>query len=375
MKVALAHDYLGEFGGAERVLLALSDIYPDAPIYTAFKRRGPALERFKSRKIKTSWVHYIPGFSKFFYSPLRFLAPLIWGSFDFSKYDLVISSASWYVTKGFGARGSSREKPIEICYCHTPPRYLYGYPTSVEWKKNLLARVYALLVNHFMRMYDFSAAQKVDYFIANSENVRKRIKKFYRRDAKVIYPPVELFSDRAIDQLRYKDMGYYLVVSRIVGSKGLEMAVEAANKLKIKLKVVGSPAGYGGLYKRLKELSGPNIEFLGYVEDSELVQLYSKAKAFLALAQDEDFGITPVEALQAGVPVIAFKGGGYTETVTGGKTGVFFEEYTTKGLIEGIKRFEKTKINPTECIKQGKKFSKDVFGRKFKEFVSTCVLG
>src|SRR3989344_5086915 len=183
MKIALVHDYLSEFGGAERVLLALSEIWPEAPIYTAFYRKhSPAWERFKNRKIIASWVQRIPFFSSKLYSPLRFLAPQIWGSFDFSGYDLVISSSSWYITKGFN----------EICYCHTPPRWLYGYATAMNWQKYWPVRAYGNIIGHFMRLYDFRQAQKVKAFIANSEEVRQRIWKFYRRESTVIYPPATL---------------------------------------------------------------------------------------------------------------------------------------------------------------------------------------
>src|SRR3990167_7021110 len=189
LKVALVHDYLGEFGGGERVLEALSEIWPKAPIYTAFYRKEAAYERFKNRKIITSWAQKVPFFNTKLHSPLRFLAPFIWNSFSrqLASYDVVITSASWYVTKGvIGERQkvkSNKEegkdkRPIEICYCHTPPRYLYGYPTSVEWQKYWPVRIYALLVNHFMRVYDFEAAQRVDFFIANSQNDAERIKKF-----------------------------------------------------------------------------------------------------------------------------------------------------------------------------------------------------
>ncbi len=361
MKIALVHDYLNEFGGAERVLLALSEIWPDAPIYTAFYRKNsPAWERFKNKNIKVSWAHYIPFFNNKLHSPLRFLAPLIWGSFDFSKYDVVISSAGWYVTKGF----RKGKKTVEICYCHTPPRWLYGYQTSIEWQKYWPVRVYAAIIGHFMRIYDFKSAQKVDYFIANSKNVASRIKKFYRRNSKVIYPPVEL-----LKASRVKKGDYYLVISRIVGGKGLDLAVEAAMKLGIKLKIAGKPAGYYMEYKRLTKMSKGKVEFLGYVTDQELVKLYTGAKAFLALATDEDFGITLVEAMLAGTPVIAFRGGGYIESVIEGKTGIFFDEPTVDSLTKAIREFERTKIKSEDCIKQARKFSKERFKKEIKEFV------
>ena len=367
MKVAIIHDYLNEFGGAERVLLALSEIWPKAPIYTAFyKKDSPAFERFKNKDIRVSWAHYIPFFDKYLHSPFRFLAPLIWGSFDFSKYDLVVSSASWYVTKGFGTRDTKKKKPIEICYCHTPPRWLYGYKTSIELQKFWPVRIYAAIVGHFMRMYDFTAAQKVNYFIANSKNVAARIKKFYHRDSRVIYPPVEITATG-----RVQKGNYYLVLSRIVGGKGLDLAVKTAVKLGLKLKVAGRPAGYYLEYKKLQKLAKDNIEFLGYVTDEERVRLYSGAKAFLALSEDEDFGITPVEAMAAGTPVIAFRGGGYIESVVEDKTGVFFEKSTVESLSDAIRKFEKMKFRETDCIQQAKKFSRDRFKRELLGFVNS----
>lgn len=362
MKVALVHDYLGEFGGAERVLLALSEIYPKAPIYTAFYREGaPAWERFKEKDVRVSWAHKIPGFATILHSPLRFLAPIIWNSFDFSSYDVVIGSSGWYVTKGFVRKGSA----VEICYCHTPPRWLYGYPTSVEWQRYALVRWYAALIGFFMRHYDYEAAQRVNYFIANSKNTAARIKKFYRRDAVVIYPPVE------IPKLSKTKRGtYFLIASRIVGGKGLALAVEAATKLRLKLKVVGMPAGYASEHQKLLSSAGPTVEFLGHVTDEELTRLYAGAKAFLATAADEDFGMTPVEAQAAGTPVVAFRGGGYLESVVEGKTGVFFDELTVSSLEAAIIELKKLTITREACIAQARKFSKDRFAREIRAFVS-----
>lgn len=371
IKVALVHDYLNEFGGAERVLLALTEIWPEAPIYTAFYKQGSsAWERFKDKDVRTSWVQRVPFFAGKLHSPLRFLAPKIWRSFStkggqgFSEYDVVVSSASWYVTKGFGTRGTEEKKPVEFCYCHTPPRWLYGYQTSIEWQKYWPVRAYGIIVGHFMRQYDFRAAQRVNYFIANSQNVARRIKKLYRRKATVIYPPID---DKFSVLNRKQD--YYLVVSRIVGGKGLELAVRTANKLGRRLKVVGAGAGWGKEEKRLRKLAGQAVEFLGQVSDESLAELYAEAKAFLALAEDEDFGITPVEAMRCGTAVIAFRGGGYVESVVDGKTGVFFDQPTVKGLSQAIKKFEGMKIKSEDCVRQARKFSKARFKREIEEFV------
>lgn len=387
MKVALVHDYLNEFGGAERVLLALSEIWPDAPIYTAFYRENSeAFKRFKGKKIVASWAQNVPFFATKLHSPLRFLAPLIWNSFDFSKFDVVITSASWYVTKGVVKRQTTNDKgrTIEICYCHTPPRYLYGYSTSKKYTNPLIS-AYALLVNHFMRVYDFEAAQRVDFFIANSKEVQGRIKKFYRRDSVVIYPPVEVEERLAHPRggvrvnAREHPGGdsngneYFLIVSRLVGSKGIELAVETFTKLNLPLKVVGTSSGYSTLDEKLKEKAGKNIEFLGYVEDTELAGLYANARAFLALSQDEDFGITPVEAMMSGTPVIAFNGGGYKETVVDGKTGLLIDDLTPDALTIAIGDFKdmdkKSLWDRQQIEKHAQKFNKVRFKSEIKSFV------
>lgn len=361
MKVAIVHDYIKEFGGAERVLKVLSEIYPDAPIYTAFcDKKSSAFEYFKEKKIIESWVHFIPFFPRLA-SPLRFLTPLIWSSFNFKNYDVVISSASWYITKGFKKRNS---KFKEICYCHTPPRWLYGFTTSINFQKFASVRLYAKVVGKFLKSYDQKQAKKVDFFVANSEEVQKRIKKFYGRSSTVIFPPVE------VAQVGDVERGdYYFIVSRIVGAKGLDLAVEAALKLGINLKIAGAPAGYYFEYNKLVEKAQGKVEFLGQVSDEALARLYKGAKAFLALSKDEDFGITPVEAMMCGAPVIAFNGGGYKETVKNGKTGILFDDYSVDGLVNAITKFESMKIDSEACEKQAAKFSKERFVKQMKEFV------
>jgi glycosyltransferase involved in cell wall biosynthesis len=366
LKVALVHDYISEYGGAERVLEALCEMFPEAPIYTAFAVSGStAWKRFCKRKI-VEWKYAALIKQGKLYSPLRFLAPFIWQSFDFSGFDLVISSASWYITKGIITHPGT----THICYCHTPPRYLYGYKTAVEWQKYLPVRIYAKIVNNFLRRYDFLAAQKPNYFIANSKNVKKRIKKFYDRTATVIYPPVEVSEiKKATANLRPKD--YFLVVSRVVGAKGIDLAIEASNKMGFCLKIVGEPAGLRWEEKKFKKLCGKQVEFVGRVSDKALWRLYGECKAFLALATDEDFGITPVEAMAAGRPVIAYRGGGYLETVVSGKTGLFFDKLTVDGLVKAIRKFDDSYhqiLTPKACRLQAGKFSKERFVREIKKF-------
>jgi glycosyltransferase involved in cell wall biosynthesis len=401
MKVALVHDYLKDFGGAERVLEALCEIYPGSPIYTAFYKEGStAHKRFKKRKIITSWAQKVPFFASVLHSPLRFLAPLVWGSFDFSEFDVVVGSSSWYVTKGF----KKGHKTVEVCYCHTPPRYLYGYTTSIDWKKNRLIRIYGVMVNHFMRVYDFEAAQRVDWFIANSKEVAGRIKKFYRRESTVIYPPVDVKKfagfvssfppvsarskkkskgdhSESVDMRAVRSLStaatreYFLVVSRLVASKNVDLVVEVCKKLDLPLKVVGT----GKEMENLKAVAGDksNIEILGEVNDDQLIGLYQNCRAVIFAASDEDFGLVPVEAMAAGRPVIALAEGGVKETVVDGKTGVYFDHATAESLGLAINSFvsleKKGAFRHAAICRYAEKFSKERFKKEIKEFVESKV--
>lgn len=368
MKVALVHDYLNEFGGAERVLKALTELYPRAPIYTIFyKKNSEAGREFKDSKIVQSWFSYLP-FAHKLISPLRFLIPLIWSSFEFSDYELVITSSSWAVTRGM-RRGTNT---TEICYLHTPPRYLYGYDTSRNWQNKWfsgIVKIYAIVVNHFMRIYDFNQAQKVDYYIVNSKNVGRRLEKFYRKyDYKVIYPPIEV-DIKNVSSIDPEAGSYFLTGGRLVAAKNFDKIIEAFNKNGKKLKIFGT----GISEKELKKLARENIEFVGRVPDKRLVSLYKGAKAFIVAQKDEDAGITLVESMLFGTPVIAYQGGGYIETVIEGKTGVFFDELSPNSINETIKEFEQKKFNPKDCITQAKKFSKERFKKQIQTFIKNNV--
>jgi glycosyltransferase involved in cell wall biosynthesis len=365
MKIALVHDYLREFGGAERVLRVLSDMYPKAPIYTAFRiKNSRAGKAFVDKKIKESWLAPLLKLGKL-YSPLRFLAPVVWRSMDLSDYDVVVTSASWYITRGFRVG----KKTKVICYCHTPPRYLYGYKTSIEWQKYFLVRVYAVVVNHFLRIYDFWSTKTVDKWIVNSKNVGGRVKKFYKKDSEVIYPPVEVEKIRKASKgVEKKD--FFLIVSRLVGAKGLEEAVRAANKLGFELKIVGEAAGFSGVEEKIKKLGGEKVRLLGRVSDKEIYKFYAQAKGFIALAQEEDFGMTVVEAMAAGTAVIAFRGGGFKESVIDGKTGIFIEAVDEKTIKEAVKRFSKIKWKKEEIQKWARNFSREKFEEKIRKVVA-----
>ncbi len=366
MKVALVHDYIKDAGGAERVLQVLSQIYPKAPIYTAFySQNSPAGIIFKDKKIIESPFGF---FIKHFrlYSPFRFLLPWIWGSIDLSDYDLVITSCSNYIARGFKVG----DKTKVVAYCHTPPRFLYGFKTGFDWKKNRFIRLYGNFLAHFLRIFDYLSAQKINYWIANSQNVKDRIQKYYRKTATVIYPPIETKKlNEAANNLKKEN--YFLIVSRLVGAKGLEEAIKAANELNLPLKIVGDAQGFTSVSNALQKTANKNIEFVGRVVDEQLWNLYAKAKGFVALAKDEDFGMTVVEAQAGGTPVIAFNGGGFKETVIDGKTGILIEDTDKKTIEKALIRFNKTKWDKKVIMKNAQKFSKESFIKNIKSYIDT----
>ena len=363
VKVALVHDYIKEYGGAERVLEALHELFPDAPVYTTVfcpEFLGPHKKRFESWKIYTSWLQKIPYHHKLI-SVFRLVAPFAFQSFDFSDYDIIITSA----TGAYSPNILNKKHAKLLSYIHTPPRYLYGYATAREWKSNPFIRVIAEVANHILRVVDFRSAQNVDVFIANSENVRQRIKKFYRKDAVVIYPPVDISKDSGFK--RQGSRKYFLAGGRLARPKHIDLIIKAANELQLPLKIFGK--GFAGYGDELKNIAGKTVEFLGEVTDSEKMVLMRNAKAFIMASEDEDFGITPVEAMGVGTPVIAYFSGGLKESVIEGKTGVFFKELTVKSLLHAMKKFEYTKISSEDCIAQANTFSKNEFMRKMKEVI------
>lgn len=362
MKIALVHDYIKELGGAERVLRVLADMYPQAPIYTAFKTEGSsAAKAFSDRKIVQSPFSFLLRYGNM-HSPMRFLLPWIWNSLDLSEYDLVITSCSGYIARGFKVSPKAKV----IAYCHTPPRFLYGFETSVDFKKYWLVRVYATVVNHYLRLFDFESAQRIDKWLVNSNNVAARVTKFYRKDSMVIYPPIDVkLFEKAAEGVEKGN--YFLIVSRLVGAKGLLEAVRAAKHLKVKLKIAGGSVGYSNIQDEIKKLGGESVEILGRVDDGLLANLYALAKGFIALARDEDFGMTVVEAMAAGTPVIAFDGGGFRETIVDGETGIFIEDTDVKTLEAAFKRFDEIKWDKEKIQKQARKFSREIFEEKIKE--------
>jgi len=364
MKVALVHDYLREYGGAERVVEVLHELYPEAPLYTSFidwRALGEHAHRFRNWDIRTSWVqgNWV---MRRFHSALRFLTPLVWESLDLRGFDVIISSSGWFICRGI----VTRPEQVHISYIHHPPRNLYGYPTGSP--PNGLIKLYGVVVNPFLRMYDFSTAQRVDYLIANSKETQSRIKKFYRRESTVIYPPIDLSNIR--HQASSKKDSYYLSVGRLTYAKQIDVAIKACNELKIPLKVVGT----GKEETYLHSIAGSTIEFTGAVSDEELNTLYANARALIFCALQEDFGMVPVEAMAHGTPVIALQQGGVVETVLYGKTGVFFDEVTVSSVVTAIQKFNTLNYSELsrQSIKQAAKFSKPVFLRSMQDFVDTA---
>lgn len=348
MKVALAHDYLNQVGGAERVLGELHRLYPAAPVFTLLYDRAAVGDYFQGWDVRGSFIEQLPGGHRFFkwYLPLM---PTAVEQLNFSAYDLVITSASALI-KGVVVKPHT----THLCYCHTPTRYLWSdtleYTSELPqpaWVKKLLPFLLTRL-----RQWDFVAAQRVDDFVANSKFVAGRIRKYYRREATVIYPPVDTEALGAPAEAE----DYFLVVSRLRPYKRVDLAIRAFNKLGIPLKIIGS----GEQADELRALAKPNIEFLGQVSDEVKARYLARCRALIH-PQEEDFGITAVEAMAAGRPVIAYGAGGALETVVEGVSGKLFPEQSWEALADAVVRFRYQAFDSAKVQAQAQKFSQARF--------------
>ena len=359
-KVALVHDHLFQHGGAENVLLEMNDLFPKAPIYTLVYDKEKA-EQFADKKIITSFIDKWWGAKKHFKWFLPIM-PLAWEQIDFSSYDIVLSSCSAFC-KGL----LTPPNTMHVSYCHSPTRYLWSDAQSyvAELNQPKIVKLFLPILLNRLRQWDFQAAQRVDYFIANSEFVAKRIKKYYRRDSKVIYPPVNVNKYTVSDKVG----NYYVVVSRLRPYKRVDLAVDAFNQLGLPLVVVGG----GEEYDKLKNRAKDNIKFVGEVSDEEKNRILGGSKAFI-FPQEEDFGISPVEAMACGKPVIAYRSGGALETVVENKTGVFFDEQHWESLVEAVLKFENEKhqYSATEIRQWAERFSSEVFKKELNDYVNSC---
>lgn len=358
MNIALIHDWITNLAGAERVLLNLSEIFPKAPIYTSVYDSERA-KAFAGKRIYTSFLQNIP-FMKTKRELLIPFTPIAFEQFNLSKYDLVISNTT------MAAKGViTKPETIHVCYCHTPPRYLWEPDLDPRASKGKFSFLRSNIM-HKMRIWDKVAADRVDYFFANSKYIASRIKKYYGRDSKVVYPGVRTDHFKIAKDSEIGD--YFLFVSRLVGYKKCDIVIQAFNDLGLPLKIIGR----GPEKSRLQKMAKPNIEFLGYLSDEEVVKYYSEAKAFI-FAAEEDFGIVPIEAMASGRPVIAYKGGGALETVVEGVTGTFFEEQTPQCLIDCVKSFKPSSYDPKKVRDHAQKFSEEVFRKEFKEAIEQVV--
>jgi glycosyltransferase involved in cell wall biosynthesis len=358
LKIAIVADWLTNRGGAERVVLTLADLFPNADIYTSvFKPR--VFPELKDRQVYVSWLQRMPlGIKHQLWPHLR---PRVFEEFNLDDYDIVISSAS-AEAKGVITQPST----LHICYCHTPTRYYWShYHYYLEHPEygvlNPIVRWIMPKLIHKLRLWDRVAADRVDVFIANSKTTAARISKYYEANSTVIYPPVDV---RRFNISREID-DYYLIVGRQTGYKRTDIAIEAFNRLGWPLKIVGTgPTLKQGMLKAKR-----NIEFLGKVGDSEVARLMSRCQA-LIFPGEEDAGIVPLEVMAAGRPVIAYRAGGATETVVEGKTGIFFDEQTSAALMAAVKQHSKTTWHPAAIREHALKFDTSVFRRKIKNFVS-----
>ncbi len=374
LKIALVHDYLKEYGGAELVLETLSDIFPTAPIYTSlycpghFGPHRSRLQKKWSGRIHQSFFKFIP-FASHLISPLRLLSPLAFKLFNFSRYDLIISSA----TGAYFPNALNKKTAKLICYCHTPPRYLYGLPTARNLKKYPVINFLAQIANHFLRLLDFTYAQNVDSYIANSRTTAARIKKFYRKEAIVINPPVNL---PQIIKTLTTPQNFYLTGGRLARAKRHDIAILACNRLKLPLKIFGRD--FANHQQELKNIAGPTIEFLGEITNQQKDTLMSQTIAFIFPSDNEDFGIIPVEAMAHGCPVIGYNSGGTAETVINGKTGILFDKLTPKSCALAIKKLQdlchsepSRRIWAKACRHRARQFDKITFTKKINKLTNS----
>lgn len=376
LKIALLHDFLLYPGGAERVLKVLSDMFPEVPIYTLLYDKEKMGEMFQGKDIRPSYLQNFPKFLKKHYQWLAPFFPVVPETFDLREYDLVISSSGAWM-KGIVTKMST----THIAYLHSPMRFVWDYNEKYFREKGKSPSIFKRFFLNYLRIWDRLAGDRPDFLIANSVYTQKRIEKYYRRDSVVIYPPVNVERKtwnveremqntakelKANEAKSYKLGDYFLVVSRLSSYKKIDVVVDAFNKLGLPLVVIGQ----GEQEKHLRKIAKENVKILGWQDDETTAQYYAKAKAFIFPSED-DFGLTAVEAMNFGVPVIAYRKGGALETVQEGVTGEFFDAQTPEVLADGVRRFlDKEKEYDKQLIrKRGEEFSRERFEKEFREFI------
>ncbi len=367
MNIALVHDHLAQDGGAEKVLKVFTEMFPEARIYTLLSEKNNVEKNYPGCKIDTSIIQRLPGGVKHYQWYMPFM-PMAVEFFDLTSYDLVISDSSAF-SKGI----ITRPETMHIDYCHTPTRYLWSdthkYIKELGYNKFLKKIIF--LVLNYIRLWDRQAAQRPDFVIANSKTVQKRISKYYDRDSEVIYPPVDTkrynVTGELFDEGLHKE-DYFLIGCRLAPYKRVDIVIEAFKKMpERKLKIFGSGVDFERLNKLAEGAS--NIEFLGRVECDRLAKLFYNAKAFIH-PQEEDFGISAVESMACGTPVIAYGKGGATEIVTNGKSGIFFDKQTPEAVIVAVNNFSRDGFDKLVVRAEAEKFSADRFKEEIKMFIN-----
>ena len=361
--MALIHDYLNQYGGAERTLEEIMDLFPDAPIYTGIYIPEKVPPKIRQRKIYSAKAGPFSGLSKYF----TFLMPFVFERFDLSEYDLIISDGTAW-PKGV----LTKPDQLHIAYIHTPPRFLYGYTVESTKRNAWYFKPFVAVIDLYLKTWDYAAAQRPDIMLANSKEIKKRIQKFYKRDVQVIYPPVEVNHPVKSTAKFEHDGPYYLALGRLSAFKNFDVLIKAFENLDLKLVIVGT----GIEEKRLKKMAGAangKVTLTGNIGDDEKHAAIAGCRGLINAVADEDFGIVPVEVMGHGKPTLAHKSSGHLETVTEGVSGMFFESLDPQKLAERIKEFDtaitKGKFDAKKIKQTAQKFSRERFKKEFKETV------
>ena len=368
MKIAIVHDYLNQYGGAERVVEVLHEVFPEAPIYTSVYLPDNLPDSFKQMDIRATFMQGFPFIDKLYKKYLMFY-PFAMRSLNVKKYDLIISSSSSF------AKGVKKGKnALHVCYCYTPTRFIWYYNFYIKNENfNKIISFLLPLFIRFLKSWDLKVIKGIDKFIAISKNIQKKIKIYYGRDSVVIYPPVDLSKFNILDANNENKGDYFLIVSRLNSYKNLDLVVKAINKLSLNLKIIGT----GPYRQELERIAKGNrkIEFLGRVTDEELKRYYAGCRA-LIFPGEEDFGMAPLEAQASGRSVIAYAKGGALETIIKGETGIFFKEDNEDSLAEAIKQFVKIedKFEPQKIRAHALKFDKEIFKINFKKYIDELMI-
>ncbi len=353
LKIAITHDFLVEYGGAERVLFEFIKIFPQADIYTPFYKSHKFPKYFtnkiKKHKITTNKLNYLPFLDKY-YKIFTFIIPSFFENLNLNKYDIILSSSSNF------AKYINLENPNKhIAYIHTPPRFLYRFETSTFHKIPKFIKI--LLKPHIKKLKnkDQKYTKKINLIITNSKNIQKKIKMIYNKNSIILYPPVNIkkFLNNKIPKNK---KNYYITISRLYPYKHIDIIVKVFNDIEKQLIIIGK----GPELENLKKIAKKNIKFKGFVSEKEKINLLQQARGFIFMAE-EDFGIVLVEALASGIPVIAFNKGGAKEIIKQDKTGILFDKQNTKSLIKAIKKFEQQEFNINDIIKEAQRYSSQTF--------------